>query len=241
MLQPTGPLAPTVYWRRRAAALGVLVVILLLLIWLAATLLADDERPAAATDRPLPPASSTPASSSPTVTSGATASSTAGPSGTASGTPSAAPGGPPPSATTSQPPPAPGPPQPCPDAVIGVGAQVAQPEYRVGQKPVFRLVVTNTGKVPCVRDLDASLQELLVFAADGTTRLWSSNDCFPGDSDNVRTMRPGEQAVFPVTWAGRSSQPRCAGQRVTVPAGDYLVVGKLGPLTGQPTPFRLVR
>ena len=209
---------------------------LLVVIWLLSAMIGRDEPSvqSAAADQPATSTSSAPSSSSATSAAGATTSPSA--SASQSGTPTSTTG-----ATTSQPPPPPAPPQPCPDQAIAVAAQVAAPEYRVGQKPEFRLVVTNAGKVPCVRDLGASLQELLVFAADGVTRLWSSNDCYPGNSDDVRTLQPSQQVVFPVKWAGRSSKPQCAGQRVTVQAGDYLVVAKLGALASQPTPFRLVR
>ena len=230
------------YWRRRAIALGALLTALLLLIWLIAAL-TDDERPvqpAAVTER----TATTRAATSSTTAPSSTAPSSIQPSSTApsslpvSSTVSAGVGRPPaavttPSTTT------PAPPQPCPDPVIALAAQVGRPEYRVGEKPEFRLAVTNTGQQPCVRDLDASLQELLVLTANGT-RLWSSNDCYPGESDDVRVLKPGEQVSFRVVWAGRTSNPQCAGRRVTVQAGDYLVTAKLGPLTSPPVPFRLI-
>jgi hypothetical protein len=229
-MQPTGPMPAAVYWRRRAVALAGLVLLLLLLIWLVATVAGGAPEPARqptqSAAQQLPPRSSSTGRATSTATPSPTV--TAGRSGQA------------PSGTTAAPPSSPAAPQPCPDKIIGVAAAAEQPEYRVGAKPVFRLTVTNTGAVPCIRDLNAALQELLVYAADGTTRLWSSNDCYPGESANVRTLAAGESVAFTVTWAGRSSHPECAGERVQVPAGDYLVVAKLGPLTSQPAPFKLL-
>jgi hypothetical protein len=131
-------------------------------------------------------------------------------------------------------------PQPCPDAATAVTAQPARAEYRVGQKPLLRLAVTNLGTVACTRDLDARLQEVLLYAADGVTRLWSSNDCYPADSVDVRLLQPSETVSYSVTWSGRSSQPACAGPRVRVGPGDYLVIARLGPLASGPAPLRLL-
>ena len=67
-------------------------------------------------------------------------------------------------------------PVPCTNAMLGVGAEIERPEHRVGDRPVLRLVVTNISDQPCVRDLDAARQEIVVWSGDGV-RLWSSNDC----------------------------------------------------------------
>ena len=234
---------PEVYWRRRVVALIGVVVVLLLLIWLVAALVdgsaEQSVEPAAQVRSAAPPTSS---GAIPVTGSGGALrqppedlrpSVVAAP---ASVPPASAPPAP---AVSPVPPVPPGPPQPCPDAVTAVAARPAQAEYRVGAKPVFTLTVTNAGAAPCTRDLDAELQELLVFTADGVTRLWSSNDCYPGDSVDVRIMEPGQDVEFAVTWAGRSSNPGCAGKRVPIGAGDYSVVAKLGPLAGPPAPFRL--
>ena len=103
-----------------------------------------------------------------------------------------------------------GPPQPCPDNVITVTASVGQPSYRVGQRPVFALHITNTGPVACTRDVSRQLRVLLVVPAAGGNPLWSSGDCYaPGDSE-VPLLRPGQELDYTVTWSGRTSTPGCA-------------------------------
>jgi hypothetical protein len=198
---------------------------------------ADGDRPSTPTaSGPTAPGAAPPGATAP----GATAPGAAAPGTAAPGTaPGAAQPGTAPRAAV--PPAAPGSPQPCPDAAIALTAQPERPEYPAGARPVFKLTVTNASQVACTRDLDPGLQELLVFAADGTTRLWSSNDCYPSEGADLRTLQPGEAITATVTWAGRSSRPRCTGQRVPIPPGDYLVIGKLGPLTSPPTPFKLTR
>jgi hypothetical protein len=70
---------------------------------------------------------------------------------------------------------------------------------------VLRLQVRNVGTVACTRDLGAALQEVLLY--HGTTRLWSSNDCYPEGERDVEVMQPGVLHTFSVTWSGLSSQP----------------------------------
>ncbi|MGH3910229.1 MAG: hypothetical protein ACRDRM_05315 [Pseudonocardiaceae bacterium] len=93
--------------------------------------------------------------------------------------------------------------------------------------------------MPCSRDLDPALQEVVVLTADGA-RVWSSNDCYGAGFASMRTLAPGEQRVFSVVWAGRTSELGCTAQRRPVSAGAYQLVAKLGPLTSRPTPFRLL-
>lgn len=154
--------------------------------------------------------------------------------------PSTAPAEPPPTTTTpveatpaSEP--APG---PCADGDLRVTARTDATSYPAGQKPVLSLVVTNTGTAPCVRDLDAARQAVAVVRRPGDG-LWGSNDCSPGDTDDVRTLQPGEEAVFSVRWSGRTSTPGCAGERTAVPPGTYQLLARLDGIVSEPVPFTL--
>jgi len=104
---------------------------------------------------------------------------------------------------------------------------------------VFRILITNAGSTACTRDLDAALQQVLVFSADGSKRLWSSNDCFPAKTADAPTLAPGEQKVFSVRWAGTVSEPTCKAERTPLAPGSYTVVVGLGPLMSPPVPFSL--
>jgi hypothetical protein len=130
-------------------------------------------------------------------------------------------------------------PVPCTNAMIGVTAEIDQPVHTVGQHPVFRLVITDTSPQPCVRDLDSSRQEIVVWSGDGKVRLWSSNDCGNSGRPDLRTLVPGQPVVFAVTWAGRTSAPGCALPRTVVPAGNYRLVSRLDGDTSPATLFRL--
>lgn len=232
MIEPTGPLPASVYWRRRAVAAGVSLVAVLVLAWLIGGLVEGaDRQPAQGGANPHHIAAGSPATKGSVPTSAGRESAEASASA-APGRPSSQP------KTASAEPPAP--PGPCPDAALSVVASPAEPTYRVGQRPLLRLAVTNTGPVPCVRDLGRKLREMVIMSADGQQRLWSSNDCYGPPGADMKTLQPNETLTYTLTWAGRTSEPGCPEQRVTVPAGTYQLVGKLGPLAGASTPLVLV-
>jgi hypothetical protein len=118
--------------------------------------------------------------------------------------------------------------------------EVGAPQYKVGQRPVLRLVVINAGPVPCTRDISRALREVVVTSPDGANRIWSSKDCYRSNEPDLRIMQPGERRQFEVKWAGRTSAPGCPAKRTAVQAGTYSVIGKLGPLTSAAVPLTLV-
>lgn len=226
MIEPTGPLGPSVYWRRRAVAIAAVVVGVALLAWLISGLVGGDgDQPvqnAVGPDGVVPVQSSPPDDRHDAELRASGSSSATSP--------------PPAPATPAGPPP---PPQPCPDAVVKVDAQAGAPEYKVGQRPKLAIVVTNVGQVACTRDVGREHRELIVTSADGAQRLWSSNDCYTAKGSDVRLLEPGQRTEFGVAWAGRTSAPSCPSKRNALPAGDYLVVPKLAGLTGAPAALKL--
>ncbi|MFF0493225.1 hypothetical protein ACFYTQ_29720 [Nocardia sp. NPDC004068] len=215
MLEPTGPLPPEVYWRRRLLAIAALVVVLALLIWLAVFLLGGgDDKPSSA------------AAPSSTSTSPGSAAPAAG----AESSPSAA-------ATTNAA--ASGSPSQCPDQSLAVKVAVGQPNYKSGEQPVFRIVITNISTAACTRDMGSGLQQVSVTSLDGQRRLWANTDCDQGGPGDVRTLNGGQQAEFTLTWSGTTSQPNCAGERVPVGAGAYAVVAQFGSVRSVPEPFNI--
>ncbi|MDL5157629.1 hypothetical protein [Actinomycetospora termitidis] len=289
MLEPVGPLPPSVYWRRRALAAIVGVLVLALLIWALSAAFSADSRDVAApapapADAPPSPVASRSALAVPPGGSAALGQVGDAPAPAAPGaapTPGAAPapgGGPspalpgadptvpsggatppllgatstdplgraaapgpvapapaPPAAPSSSPAPPPG---PCADSALRVAARTDAKSYTAADRPEFSLVVTNTGKTPCTRDLGPARTAMAVVrtAGDG---LWGSDDCAPGGDPDVRTLAPGQEQVLSLRWAGRTSLPGCSGGREAVPAGKYQLLTRLDGTISDPAPFTI--
>ncbi|MFE9743883.1 hypothetical protein ACFYOT_03155 [Saccharothrix saharensis] len=216
MTEPTGPHPRSVYWRRRALAVAGSLVALIGVVWLVGALIGRGD-PAPAVVRPSNPPSS---AATPVVAS------------SSSTTPPPTPV-PPPSPT-----PPPGPPPPCDDAQVAVAAEVDKPSTPAGQPVRFTIVVSNTGPLPCAKEIGRKVRELVVTSADGVTRLWSSNDCFVTDGSEVRVMRPGERFTYGVQWPGSTSEPGCR-RSSRLGAGDYLLTAVVGGKAGNPVIFRV--
>jgi len=145
-----------------------------------------------------------------------------------------------PRASSPVPSPAPVPPTgpvPCTNDMLAVTSEVDRPEHSVGERPLLRLVVTNISEQPCVRDLDPARQEIVVWSADGSERLWSSNDCSRAKGVDLRTLVPGQPVTSSVRWAGRTSEPGCPLDRETVPAGTYRVLSRVDDVISPPAPM----
>jgi hypothetical protein len=121
--------------------------------------------------------------------------------------------------------------------MLEVRAEVDVPQHRVGERVLLRLVVINVSDRPCVRDLDPERLEIVVWSADGGTRLWSSNDCSSAKGAKPRTLVPGEPVASSVRWAGRTSEPGCPARRATVPAGEYRLLSRVDDVISGPTQF----
>lgn len=235
VLHPVGPLRARVYWRRRLGVLAVLLAVVGAGAWGTVLLLSGgaDSAESAVVER-TGAAPRTPALAQ--VVPSLTAVRTPVPPPPAAELSAAAE-----SAAAQRPAPAPAPEPvaggPCTDEMLTV--EVRTPgSAGAGSKPVFELVVVNAAAVPCVRDLDKGLQELVMLDGDGA-RVWGSNDCFPEAGADVRTLAPGEVVVFPVLWGGLASTPDCAAERTPPPRGAYAVRGRLDTKSSPDAPFTL--
>ena len=117
-------------------------------------------------------------------------------------------------------------------------ASTGAPTYQVGSQPILGVGVQNSGAVQCVRDLSGPLQVFTVYTTAGQ-RVWSTNDCFPGEGKDVRVMDPGESLHYNVRWSGTSSTPGCKGDRSQLSAGDYVLRVTIGTLQATDAKFKL--
>ncbi|WP_222192467.1 MucR family transcriptional regulator [Modestobacter italicus] len=232
MLHPVGPLPASVYWRRRLLALGCALGVLGGGGWVAvAAATGDAETSTDAAGEPGAEPTPIPGLEQVVPALAAVQVPTIPP------TTAPEPTAPEPSAEVPAPPAqvAGG---PCGDDMIAVEVRPDPASAPVGSKPTFDLVVTNTSPVPCVRDLDKALQEIVLLDA-ASNRVWGSNDCFPETTTDQRTLQPGEAAAFPVLWGGLTSSPGCAGDRVPPPPGDYVLRARLDTKTSADAAFTL--
>jgi hypothetical protein len=146
-------------------------------------------------------------------------------------TPLKPPKAPKPSNPPYSPPPVPATPPTCAESDLALRVAPGAATYRLGELPVVRYSMTNHSARTCRRDLGPALQEALVY--DHSTRLWSSNDCWPGVEHRVVVLRPGRPETFSMRWSRTSSLPECAGIRRVVPAGTYTLVGRVGNLVAR--------
>src|SRR4029077_8051744 len=87
----------------------------------------------------------------------------------------------------------------CADSGITVVATPGKTTYPAGEDPRFTIKVTNTSKKTCTRDVGQKAMEIKV--AKGDSRIWSSDDCAPGGSAKVVTLKAGQSYSTSVVWS----------------------------------------
>jgi hypothetical protein len=220
---PVGELPARVYWRRRIVVLIVVLALLGGLVWLGIWFLsARGGEGSGGSDRTEPVAEPALARVVPSLSAVATPD-------------------PPPVVQVQAEPTAtvPGPVAggPCIDDMITL--EVRTPgQVPLGSKPTFEIAVANVSAVPCVRPLDKGLQEIVMLDAAGN-RVWGSNDCFPEESSDARTMAPGDVVTLPMVWGGLTSEPTCTAPRVNPPAGSYALRARLDTKVSPDAPLVL--
>ena len=125
----------------------------------------------------------------------------------------------------------------CTDAEVLVFARPAKAQYPVGGPVSIKYVVTTTSDTACTRDIGSAKDEV-VITSDGR-RVWSSDDCNPGGSPDVRPISRTSPYAVTVTWDGTVSQPGCPSPKPKAPAGSYLSTGRNGEVTGPGSRFTL--
>jgi hypothetical protein len=190
-----GPLPAAVYWRRRAVVLlGIAMVVLVI-----AYACGSGESPIAGAGTQ-PTATATP---TPTPTPTLLRSTTATPRATQSPFTLPVVGGK----------------GPCADAELQVTATAAASTVQRGQPVDVTIRIKNLSQRTCARDIGADMQELRLL--DGSTLVWSSDDCNANKGRNMHSFAPGRQVSYTLTWNGRRSRTG---------------VGEKTCVTGAPTP-----
>src|SRR6185437_7897644 len=222
-LEPRGPLAPEIYWRRRGLAIGVAVVVIAIVVAIIVAVMSGSAGANTSNGTKKPAQSAQPAN--PEVKTQVEP-----PAGVDAGQPPETP------TAAVQPPPVLKEGDDCPDATLAVKGLTNAPQYFIGDQPKFTMVVTNIGLVACKRDVGAAVLAAYVYSLDNK-RLWSNLDCAPSNETLIKTFTPGEQVTTAVTWTGMGSAPHCPLPRPAIGPGTYNLVVQLGNLRSMPVPF----
>jgi hypothetical protein len=177
-----GPLPPSVYWRRRAVVLVGFALVVLVMSYACGG-------PGTSTAGPGSPSNSSSTSAGSTTSApGLSASPTPEPTAkpTAFTLPSAGAG------------------VPCSDAEMEVTASASPATVPRGEEVEVTITIKNISGRACGRDIGADVQELMVM--DGTTKIWSSDDCNPNRGSDVTSFAADRQVTFTLTWNGRRSR-----------------------------------
>lgn len=210
-----GPEPEAVYWRRRIVLIAAVLGVVALLAWLWPS--GGEAEPAA-----LPSTSASP--------SGATS------SASASGTPSASPTDEASPSDTGEAA-ASGEPQPCRTGDLDVTVSVETPTPTAGGEVVFVMAVANTGDSPCIQDVGASATSFLVTS--GGFRVWSSDDCNPGGTEQLEVIPPGQAFAVQAVWPTIITTPGCPTTTNPARPGSYDVTATDAGITSAATRFVL--
>jgi hypothetical protein len=228
-----GPLPPAVYWRRRAVVLGSLLLVIFVFYSACSGSGRSDSGRRDTASSPAPTSAAPAGSESPApdetlltpeVGPPTTAPATDRPRPEPASQPSAAPA----DATGG-----------CTDDEMSVTPSPAKASVARNTPIDIRLTITNTSDRTCSRDVGADLQELRIV--QGAQTIWSSDHCGALRGSDVRSLVPGDDRQYMVTWNGRSSSKCVSGAPAgPVPAaGAYQILGRLGTKVSAPVTLNL--
>ncbi len=236
-----GPLPAAVYWRRRALVLGGVVVLVMLIVYACSGSDDTDRDEGGNGARPTTSPTAYPTDDVPSEEPSGDA--TDGGPGPDDG-PDGGPGNPggPGDAVGGQPggdAGSDGDLPTCANGDLEIAPKPADTQTPEGARLTIRLVIRNTSDRPCERDVGADQQEIRVM--DGDDRIWSSDHCNPDRGSYVEVLQPGERIDrFWVVWDGRTSAPKCEGDRAVVREGEYSLLARLGDLLSDPVKITVV-
>ena len=118
----------------------------------------------------------------------------------------------------------------CDPSRVTVTVRSIRNSYEPGEKPRFRVVVSNSGSTGCKVDFGQDATVITITEASSDQRFWSSGDC-PRSRESDLILVPGHgTATRAFTWNLKASAPGCATPRggpAKAGPGTYLVEAKV--------------
>jgi hypothetical protein len=105
-----------------------------------------------------------------------------------------------------------------------------------GQAMRITIKIRNITGRACSRDVGPDQQELYLLR-DGS-KVYSSDACDARHGTSIRSLAPGVDLAFWVSWDGTATASGCTGRQAP-PAGKYQLVGRLGAKTSDPVTLTL--
>ena len=126
----------------------------------------------------------------------------------------------------------------CSDADIAVAVEPKDStSFPTGTPITFTMQIKNTSSEACDRDVGTLPNTVLVETGGG--QVWSSDDCSPPGSEDIKTMDPGEVLEVNATWDQKQTLAGCPAGQPSVSAGSYDVIAVNEQVTSTPTPFSI--
>ncbi|MEU1279312.1 hypothetical protein [Streptomyces sp. NPDC005805] len=263
---PIGPLPSSIYWRRRAVALSLVALLVVLVVWAVTSGGGDGSkgRSEGKNPDPAPTISAGPDPSGPAISEqpggrddaggtgdggngsgggpgsggadagGSTGGDGDGASGGAgAGGASGATGG------AGQQVPAGSSLPNCAPGALKLTLKTTKVSYGPGEKPSFRLVVTNSSATTCKADFGPKAAVLTVVDAEDED-VWSSRDCPRSAPPRLLRVPANGTITHTVDWDRKRSTERCATPDAgSAGAGTYLVEAAFPGVKVLPATFRI--
>jgi hypothetical protein len=131
---------------------------------------------------------------------------------------------------------------PCTDPEMLVTAMAGSAHVQRLQLVDVTIKIKNTSARACSRDIGADVQELRLV--QGTSIIWSSDDCNANTGHDPRSFAPGMQVAFTLKWNGKVSRtgtgtPTCSTAAPAPPPGVYQLIARLGQKLSNPFAIRV--
>jgi hypothetical protein len=128
----------------------------------------------------------------------------------------------------------------CADTEMSVTPVPSSTTIQRGASVVLTIKIKNVGSRTCARDVGAGPQEL--YLDQGARKYWSSDDCNPATTNDVRQFAPGAERDYKITWNGRQSSSCSNGVAAgpNPPDGQFQLRARLGTLVSSPVVLTFV-
>ncbi|EDY66523.2 conserved hypothetical protein, partial [Streptomyces pristinaespiralis ATCC 25486] len=127
----------------------------------------------------------------------------------------------------------------CAPGALKLTLRSAKVAYEPGEKPSFRLVVSNSSATTCKADFGPKAAVFTVTDAEDES-VWSTKDCPSPAGSRLLQVPANSTITHTVEWDRKRSAPNCATPPAgAVGPGTYLVEATFPGATVLPASFRL--